>query len=380
MNRTDISLLDLKAQRQRVNGQIEKAIGRVLEHGRFILGPEVQDLEDRLADLTGARCAVTCGNGTDALVLALMAEGVGPGDAVVVPAFTFAATAEAVALVGATPVFADVVNQSFNIDPASVQKAVEDAKAGGLVPRAVIAVDLFGHPADYDAIGVIAGQYGLTVIADAAQSLGGSRNAKIVGTLADCTTTSFFPSKPLGCYGDGGAIFSDDEDRAALLRSLRAHGSRGTKYENVHIGMNSRLDTLQAAIVIAKLPIFHEEIEARRHLANRYSDALREVVAVPRVAGNGTSAWAQYTLVLPQSTDRDGFRAALQAKGVPTAVYYPKPLNDQMAFAAFKEMSGATPVSDYLSRHVVSLPCHPYLDETTQDYIIDVVAEIVVRT
>lgn len=363
-----LAFIDLQAQRKRLGARIDQAIARVLEHGRFILGPEVVELERRLAEFCGARHVVACSNGTDALVLALRAKNVGPGDAVLVPSFTFAATAEAVVLAGATPVFLDVSEDSFNLDPDGIEAGVATARKAGLTPRGIIAVDLFGQPADYEAIGSAAAAFGLWIVDDAAQSFGAGRNGRKVGTLAEITTTSFFPAKPLGCYGDGGAVFTDDRELAALLRSLRVHGQGSDKYDNVRIGINGRLDTLQAAILLEKLAIFPEEIGARQRAADRYGELLGDVVTIPRLAAGATSVWAQYTVRLP-GRDRDAVAEALRAEGVPTAVYYPLPLHRQTAYRSYPVAGGALPTSDRLSKEVLSLPMHPYLDEATQDRV-----------
>jgi dTDP-4-amino-4,6-dideoxygalactose transaminase len=363
-----IAFIDLPAQRRRLGARIERAIGAVLEHGQYILGPEVKAFEDKLAAHCGARHAVGCANGTDALVLALMALGVKPGDAVFVPSFTFAATAEAVALVGATPVFIEIDEQSFNMSSASLAGAIEATRrAGALRPAGVIAVDLFGQPADYPAIDAVAAGTGLWVIADAAQSYGATLNSRKVGTLAKITTTSFFPAKPLGCYGDGGALFTDDAEIAQRLRSLLFHGKGSDKYDNVRIGMNSRLDTIQAAILIEKLAIFDDEVQLRQQAATRYNAALAEVARVPMLAAGATSVWAQYTLVLPK---REKVAALLKTDGVPTAVYYPKPLHQQTAYKHYPVAPGGLAISDRLANSVLSLPMHPYLDAETQERII----------
>ncbi|GIK98111.1 MAG: aminotransferase DegT [Alphaproteobacteria bacterium] len=363
-----LAFIDLQAQRSRLGDRIDRAIARVLEHGRFILGPEVAELEQRLAEFSGARHVVACSNGTDALVLALRAKGVGNGDAVLVPSFTFAATAEAVVLTGATPVFLDVAEDSFNLNPDGIEVGVAAARTAGLAPRGIIAVDLFGQPADHDAIGAAAAAFGLWVVDDAAQSFGAERGGRRVGTLAEITTTSFFPAKPLGCYGDGGAVLTDDAALAALLRSLRAHGQGSDKYDNVRIGINGRLDTLQAAILLEKLAIFPEEIAARERAAQRYGELLGDIVSVPRLAAGATSVWAQYTVKL-SGRNRDSVAKALTAEGVPTAVYYPLPLHRQTAYRQFPVAGGALPVSDRLSKDVLSLPMHPYLDEPAQERV-----------
>lgn len=362
-----IPFVDLQAQRRRIGARLDAAMARVLAHGVFILGPEVKELETRLAAFAGVRHCVTCANGTDALALVLMAKGVRPGDAIFVPAFTFVATAEVVAWLGATPVFVDVEAATFNLDPASLAAAIDAARAAGLMPRGVIPVDLFGQPADYRRIQPIADRHGLFVLADAAQSFGATLDNRRVGALAETTTTSFFPAKPLGCYGDGGAVFTDDHGMAELLLSLRFHGKGEDKYDNVRIGMNGRLDTLQAAILLEKLAIFEEEIRARQRIAARYDDLLGDVATVPVLMPGATSVWAQYTLQLP---DRDRVAAACRAAGVPTAVYYPIPLSQQTGYRHFPTAPAGVPVSESLARRVISLPMHPYLDEPTQDRIV----------
>jgi dTDP-4-amino-4,6-dideoxygalactose transaminase len=367
-----IPFIDVAAQRRRLGRSIDDAVARVLDHCQFILGPEVRALESDLAEFCGARHAVTCSSGTDALLLVLMAWGIGPGDAVICPAFTFTATAEAVALVGATPVFADVDEASFNLDPESCARAVAAARLAGLRCRAVIPVDLFGQPADYPAIAALAAAENLLVLDDAAQGFGAVCQNRRVGTLAPATATSFFPAKPLGCYGDGGAVFTDDDELAATMRSLRVHGEGRHKYESVRIGTNGRFDTIQAAVLIEKLRIFSDEISVRDRIARRYSANLADVVSVPRLSDGLTSVWAQYTIRLPRG-GRDDFAAALKAQGVPTAVYYPIPLNRQEAYRHFPVVEGGVPVSERLAKDVISLPMHAYLDEPTQDRIIGAV-------
>ena len=371
-----IPFIDVAAQRQRLGRKIDEAIARVLGHCQFIMGPEIRELETALADFCGARHALTCASGTDALVLVLMAKGIGPGDAVICPAFTFTATAEAVALVGATPVFADVAEASFNLDPASCARAVDTATRAGLRPKAVIVVDMFGQPADHRAIAAVAEAHNLFVLDDAAQSFGASYHNRSVGTLAGATATSFFPAKPLGCYGDGGAVFTDDDELAMVLRSLRVHGEGRSRYEAVRIGTNARFDTMQAAVLIEKLKIFSDEISARDRIAQRYSKHLSDLAAVPQLALGTTSVWAQYTIRLPCGR-RDAFAAALKAQGVPTAVYYPIPLNRQEAYRHFPVADGGVPVSERLSAEVISLPMHAYLDEATQERVIAAVREAV---
>jgi dTDP-4-amino-4,6-dideoxygalactose transaminase len=369
---TPIPFIDVAAQRQRLGRAIDDAVARVLDHCQFIMGPEVRTAEADLAAFCGARHAVTCASGTDALLLPLMARGIGPGDAVVCPAFTFHATAEVVALVGATPVFADVQDVNFNIDPRSVKEALATARRLGLKPKAVIPVDLFGQPADYDAIGEIAHAENLFTLGDAAQSFGALCRNRAVGTLAQATGTSFFPAKPLGVYGDGGAVFTDDDELAAVMRSIRAHGEGSERYDCVRIGLNGRFDTIQAAVLIEKLKIFRDEIAARDKIARRYSAALTSVTTVPRLGEGMTSVWAQYTIRLPRG-QRDAFVTALKGQGIPTAIHYPKPVHRQPAYRGFPVADGGLPVSERLAEEVVSLPMHAYLDEPTQDRIIEAV-------
>jgi dTDP-4-amino-4,6-dideoxygalactose transaminase len=367
-----IPFIDVAAQRRRLGRTIDDAVARVLEHCQFILGPEVRAAEAALAAFCGARHAITCASGTDALLLPLMAKGIGPGDAVVCPAFTFHATAEVVALLGATPVFADVEEASFNLDPRSVERAIATARQCGLTPKAVIPVDLFGQPADYGAINAIARAENAFVLGDAAQSFGATYQNRTVGTLADATGTSFFPAKPLGVYGDGGAVFTDDDDLAEVIRSLRVHGEGREKYDCQRIGLNGRFDTIQAAVLIEKLKIFPDEIVARDRAARRYSAALAGLTAVPRVNEGMTSVWAQYTIRLPRGR-REAFASDLKAQGVPTAIHYPRPVHRQAAYRDFPVADGGAPVSEQLAEEVISLPMHAYLDEPTQDRIIDAV-------
>lgn len=370
-----IEFIDLKAQKAYLGSKIDDAISGVLEHGRFIMGPEINTLETRLAEFGNIGRTVSCSNGTDALLLPLMAWGIGPGDAVFVPSFTFAATAEMVAFTGATPVFVDILPDTFNMDPAHLSSAIEQIdKQSELTPRAIIAVDLFGQIANYPDIGDIAQAHGLKLVADAAQGFGATLNGQQAGKWADVVTTSFFPAKPLGCYGDGGAVLTDDDDLADVMESLRVHGKGTDKYDNVRIGMNCRLDTMQAAILIEKLAIFAEEIEKRNAVAKRYSEALGQVANVPFVMDGAVSTWAQYTLIVE---NRDEVQAGLKEKGVPTAVYYPKPLHEQTAYRNYPIAGGNLPVSERLSAQVLSLPMHPYLENDVQDYIVDSVKAVI---
>jgi dTDP-4-amino-4,6-dideoxygalactose transaminase len=365
-----IPFIDLAAQRTRIGKAIDDAVARVMGHCQFINGPEVTQLEAALAAFSGAKHVVTCASGTDALLMVLMAKNVGRGDAVLCPSFTFCATGEAVALTGATPVFVDVDEATFNMDAASLTRGIATARSRGLKPVAVIPVDLFGQSADHDAVAAVAEAEGLFVVDDAAQGFGASYKGRKLGTIGHATATSFFPAKPLGCFGDGGAIFTDDADLAATLRSIRVHGQGADKYDNVRLGLTGRLDTMQAAILIEKLKIFEDEIATRNHIAGRYARGLGNLVTVPRLASGCTSVWAQYTIRLPDGTDRDGFAAALKAQGIPTAIYYPKSMHQQTAYRDFPVADGGLPVSERLSEDVISLPMHAYLDETTQDRII----------
>ena len=350
--------IDLAAQQKLIRPQLDLAISRVLDHGQYIMGPEVKEFEGQLREFTGAKYALTCANGTDALTLVLMAWGVGPGDAVFVPSFTYVASAEAPAQLGATPFFVDVCGDTFNIDPQSFKQAVMDCRKLGLRPAVVIAVDLFGQPADVDSITEVAHAEKIKVLIDGAQSFGATSNGRSLGTMGDATTTSFFPAKPLGCYGDGGAIFTQNDSDADLINSIRLHGKGIEKYDNVRVGLNSRLDTLQAAILIEKLKIFPNEIIERNKLANRYNEHLHTSIKVPKILDQNTSAWAQYTLVTDR---REELMAHLQKYSIPSVVYYPKPLTNQAGYSHYPSVSKGTSVSTDLSKKVLSIPMHPYM-------------------
>jgi dTDP-4-amino-4,6-dideoxygalactose transaminase len=365
-----LQFIDIAAQRRRLGKSVDEAVSRVLAHCQFINGPEVAQLEAQLAAFSGAKHVVTCASGTDALLMVLMAKGVGRGDAVLCPSFTFCATGEAVALTGATPVFVDVDEATFNIDANSLKRGIAAAIKAGLKPRAVIPVDLFGQSADHDTIGSIAEAEGIFVLDDAAQAFGASYKGRRLGSFGLATATSFFPAKPLGCFGDGGAIFTDDAELADTLRSIRVHGQGSDKYDNVRLGLTGRLDTMQAAILIEKLKIFEDEIATRNKVAERYARGLGNVVTVPRLASGCTSVWAQYTIRLPKDCDRDGFAAALKAQGIPTAIYYSKSMHQQSAYRDFPVADGGLRASESLSCDVISLPMHAYLDEPAQERII----------
>ena len=370
-----IPFIDLAAQRRRLGGAIDEALARVTGHCQFVNGPEVGQLEAKLAAFAGARHVVSCASGTDALLMVLMAKNIGPGDAVICPTFTFCATAEAVALTGATPVFADVDAVTFNIDAASCARGIATARGLRLEPKAIIPVDLFGQPADFDALLPLAEAEGLFVLDDAAQGFGASYKGRRIGSFGLATATSFFPAKPLGCFGDGGAIFTDDDALAETLRSVRIHGQGSDKYDNVRLGLTGRLDTMQAAILLEKLRIFEDEIVARDRVARRYASGLRDLgdqVIVPSIAEGRSSVWAQYTIRV-SAERRDLLTAALKAKGVPTAIYYQKSLHQQTAYRHFPVAEGGVPVSEQLSQEVLSLPMHPYLEEAAQDRVIDAI-------
>ncbi|HTI80181.1 MAG TPA: DegT/DnrJ/EryC1/StrS aminotransferase family protein [Acetobacteraceae bacterium] len=369
-----IPFIDLAAQRRRLGDAMDQAVLRVVHHGAYIMGPEVATLEEQLSGFCGARHVISCASGTDALALVIMAKGVQPGDAIMCPSFTFAATAEVVAWVGATPVFVDSLPDSFNMDPASLRQAIATAKGAGLRPVGVIPVDLFGQAADYDALLPICDAEGIWVLCDAAQSFGATYKGRGIGTIGLATTTSFFPAKPLGCYGDGGAVFTNDDELAAIMRSLRVHGQGTDKYDNVRIGINGRLDTIQAAVLIEKLKVFTDEITVRERIAQRYNAALADVAVVPEVAPGLTSVWAQYTIRLPSGT-RDVVAAALKAQGIPTAIHYAKPVHQQVAYRHYPVAGNGLPVAERLAGEVLSLPMHPYLDSALQDRIVEAVRD-----
>jgi dTDP-4-amino-4,6-dideoxygalactose transaminase len=365
--RIPVPLIDLAAQRARLGNRIEAAIGRVLDHGAFIMGPEVLEAERRLAARSNAAHVVTCSNGTTAMIMALMVWEVGRGDAVFVPSFTFTATAEVAAIAGATPVFVDVSPDTFNMDPESLLRAIQVAEQMGLKPRVVIPVDLFGHPADHDAIRAIADKYGLFVLDDAAQSFGAAYKGRKLGAVGDITATSFYPSKPLGCYGDGGAVFTDNEEWAKKLLQVRVHGQGRDRNENVRFGLTARFDSIQAAVLLEKLAIFDEECAARQAIAARYDTGLSGAVTTPVVRADCTSVWAQYTVV---SSRRDWIVAALKAKNIATALFYARPIHQQTPYRGFPVAGGGLPVTERLAQEVVSLPLHPYLAADVQDEII----------
>jgi dTDP-4-amino-4,6-dideoxygalactose transaminase len=389
-----IPFIDLKAQYARIEDNVRARMDAVLAHGRFIMGPEVAELEEALARFAGTAHCISCSSGTDALLMALMAEGVGPGDAVFTSPFTFIATAEVITLLGATPVFVDIDPATYNMDPDRLEQAVsaladrdpsvhplpkEALEGAPLRPAMVIPVDLFGLPADYRSVHAVAERHGLTVLADAAQSFGARYEGKRGVACAKVAATSFFPAKPLGCFGDGGAVFTDDEALAEACRSLRVHGKGGHKYDNVRTGLNARLDTLQAAVLLAKLAVFPDELDERQAVADGYAERLTGVsgLTLPTIPAGRTSAWAQYTVRHPA---REAVQAALKEAGVPTAVYYPCPLHLQTAFADLGYAAGDFPVSEAASGEVFSLPMSPYVPARTLDLVCDGLKDAVRRT
>lgn len=364
-----MQFIDLGAQRERLNPGLQKSIADVVESGAYILGPQVKEFEDKLADYLGVKHVVACASGTDALQIPLMAWGIGAGDAVFVPSFTFASTAEVVALVGATPVFVDIDPVSYNMDVASLEAAIDMIKREGkLQPRAIIPVDLFGMPADYAAIAPIATREGLKVISDAAQSVGGKSGERYLGSFGDVAATSFYPAKPLGCYGDGGAMMTNDDDLVDILRSVAFHGKGESQYDNVRVGLTSRLDTIQAAVLLHKLSILEDEMLARQKVAARYAEGLSGVVQAAYNLGDGRSAWAQYAIETPV---RDGLRAHLTDKKIPSVIYYIKPLHAQDAYSMYPASPTGMAVTEAKPKTILCLPMHPYLSQADQDMVIE---------
>jgi len=358
-----MQFIDLAKQQSLIKEALDERIQTVLAHGKYIMGPEIREMEAQLAEYAGTRHCVSCASGTDALLMPLMAWGVGPGDAVFTTPFTFIATAEVVQLLGATPVFVDVDPKTYNISPALLDEAINNVlRKDELTPKAIIPVDLFGLPADYSALEKIAQKYGVRILEDAAQGFGGRINDRVAGSFGDAASTSFFPAKPLGCYGDGGAIFTDDDELHEKLVSIRVHGKGTDKYDNVRIGLNGRMDTLQAAVILEKFKLFPGEIEKRNAVAHSYSSLLNERVQTPFVPEGSTSVWAQYSVLAKDESDRQVLQIRLKEAGIPTAVYYPKPLHQQTAFAHLGYQTGDFPVSEALSQRIFSLPMHPYLE------------------
>jgi len=372
-----IPFIDLAQQQALIRPQLDAALAAVLDHGQYIMGPEVHQLEADLAAFCGAKHAISCSSGTDALMLALMAMDLKPGQGVIVPSFTFAASAEVMPCLGAIPVFAEIDPVTFNLDADRLGDAKAAAEAKGINVVGIISVGLFGQPADYDAIKAFADSHGLWLIDDAAQSFGASWQGKAVGHLGAITATSFFPAKPLGCYGDGGAIFTDRDDFAEIMTSARIHGMGRVRYTHDRIGMTARLDSMQAAVLIEKLRLFAGELTARQGVADRYADGLKDVVTVPQLAAGATSSWAQYVITLPRGANRQAIQEWLNQHGVPTAIYYPMGMHQQTPYAHYPVAEGGLPITEDLCHRVLALPMHPYLETDTQSYIIEKVIEAV---
>ena len=372
---------DLKTQYPVLKDEIDKAILEVVDSSAFVMGPKIKEMESAFAEYVGVKHCVACNSGTDALLLALKVWNIKPGDAVFVPSFTFFASAEVIAMQGATPVFVDVDNDTFNMDVADLERKIEQTlKAGKLKPRVIIAVDLFGLPADFKAIRKVADKYGLYVLEDGAQGFGGRIGDQKACTFGDISTTSFFPAKPVGCYGDGGAVFTDNIEWASLLESYHIHGKGSDRYDNVRIGMNSRLDSIQAAILLVKLKAFKEnELVDVNKVAARYTEKLKNLVKTPIVPEGFYSSWAQYTIQVENKEVREGLQTALKAHDIPTAIYYPIPMHRQTAFKDLNLDDNHCPISDQLADTVVSLPIHPYLSPTDQDMICDAVREFLMK-
>lgn len=375
-----MDFIDLAAQSSRIRSELDSRIAKVLDHGRYIMGPEVDELEHSLCLFTGSRNCVSCASGSDALLMALMAFGVGPGDAVFVPPFTFFATAEMPSLLGATPVFVDIDSRTFLMRPDNLENAIQKVlKQGELTPKAVIPVDLFGQAADYNKIGKIANDHGMFVLEDAAQAFGATQNGKKTCALGiDAAATSFFPAKPLGCYGDGGAVFTDNDDLAYQLRSIRVHGKGTDKYNNTRIGLNGRLDTLQAAILLAKLTIFEDEIERRSKISGWYANYLKDIedIITPETVSGNTSVWAQYCVLVPEFL-RGKLISRLRQKGIPTNIYYPVPLHLLEVFKSMEHKMGDFPVAEEVSRRILALPFHPYMAEKDVEHVAKAIKECI---
>ncbi len=364
-----MQFIDLRAQQNRIRNRIESNIKKVLDHGQYINGPEIKELEEKLAGYVGVKHAAGVSSGTDALLIVLKALGMGPGDAVLTSTFTFIATAEVIQLSGATPVFVDIDGRTFNMDATKLEETIKSVlKEGKLNPKAVIPVDLFGQPADYDEIHAIADKYKLMVLEDAAQSFGASYKNKKACSLAAVGATSFFPAKPLGCYGDGGMVFTDDQKIYQTIFSLRNHGKGRDKYDNIRVGFNGRLDTIQAAVLLAKYEILDEEITRRQEVAKRYNEGLKDFVEIPYVKDDNISAWAQYSVMHPM---RDTIIQKINDNGIPTAVYYPRPLHLQGAFSTLEYHEGDFPVAEQVAKEIFSLPMHPYLETKDQERIVE---------
>ena len=371
-----MEFIDLKSQQAIIRKKIDNRIKSVLDHGQFIMGPEVFELEERLADYVGVKHCISCSSGTDALLIPLMAKGIGQGDAVLTSPFTYIATAEVIALLGATPIFIDIYPSTYNIDPSGIDNAIKEAHKKGLIPKAIIPVDLFGLPARYRLIEEKANEHGLFLLEDAAQGFGGMIRGKKAGSFGDVASTSFFPAKPLGCYGDGGAIFTDDKHLAETIRSIRVHGSGADKYDNIQIGINGRLDTIQAAILLEKLSIFDNELISRNNSASYYNNNISSKVGRPIIPEGYSSSWAQYSIVLNTELERNSLITKMKDNGIPSMVYYRIPLHLQIVYKDLGYINGDFPISEKTANKILSLPMHPYLDKEKQDKILEELMKI----
>lgn len=368
-----MQFIDLKAQQKRIKSKIDKRVQSVLDHGKYIMGPEVYELEEKLAEYVGVKHCISCSSGTDALLIPLLAKNFGPGDAILTTPFTYIATAEVISLIGATPIFVDIYPETFNINPDGILKGIEEAKTKGLKPRAIIPVDLFGLPARYRLIEKIALENNLFLIEDAAQGFGGEIKGKKAGSFGDVATTSFFPAKPLGCYGDGGAIFTDNEDLAQIMKSVRVHGGGLDKYDNIRVGINGRLDTIQAAILLEKFDIFKkDEIALRNKVAEYYSKNIKNNLETPFTPDKYLSSWAQYSILVSSRLERDLLMDKLSNNKIPNVIYYRIPLHLQKVYRYLGYKEGDFPVAETVSTNIFSIPMHPYLNKNQQNYIIEV--------
>ncbi|MAZ07921.1 MAG: aminotransferase DegT [Rickettsiales bacterium] len=366
-----MDFIDLKAQQNLIRDKINKRVKNVLDHGKYIMGPEVYELEERLCEYVDMKYCISCSSGTDALLIPLMAYGIGPGDAVITTPFTYIATAEVISLLGAEPVFVDIYEDTYNINPDGIEDAIKFSKDKGLNPRAIIPVDLFGLPARYRMINQIAKRYNMVVIEDAAQGFGGVIKGKRAGSFGDVASTSFFPAKPLGCYGDGGAIFTNDEELAFKMRSIRIHGSGSDKYENVRLGLNGRIDTMQAAILLEKLSIFDEELQSRNVIADYYSKNIRSSFKIPFIPKDYVSSWAQYSILTKSESERNKVMSILSDANIPSMIYYKRPLHLQTVFKSLGYHKGDFPISEKSANQIFSIPMHPYLLKHEQDSILN---------
>ena len=371
-----MEFIDLKKQLSTIRDSLESRFQAILNHGKYIMGPEVKDLEKKLAKYVNTKNVISCSSGTDALLIPLLAHGIGPGDAVITSPFTYIATGEVISLLGATPIFVDIYSKTYNIDPSKISKGVQEAESKGLKPKAIIPVDLFGLPARYRLLKEEAKKFNLFLLEDAAQGFGGSIGDKKAGSFCKVAATSFFPAKPLGCYGDGGAIFTDDDELADIMRSIRVHGGGENKYDNVRIGINGRLDTIQAAVLLEKMEIFPNEIEMRNQIAEYYSSQLPSSLTAPFIPKNYKSSWAQYSLLAQSSAHRNNIMKKLKSKNIPTMIYYPTPLHLQKVFDFLGYKKGDFPISEKIAERIFSIPMHPYLENSDQDKILKALKDV----